>query len=122
VRWPHAWRGENERWEDVMPKYMFLARYSVEGAKGLVKEGGSGRREALKKMFEGLGGKFESLHFAFGDVDAFVIGELPDNVAAAAALALGQSGAGSCKTTVLITPEEMDKASKKTVAYRAPGH
>jgi uncharacterized protein with GYD domain len=106
-----------------MPKYLFEGRYSVEGAKGVAREGGSGRREAIKKMFEGLGGKMESLYFAFGDVDVYVIGDLPDNESAAAAsLAINQSGAASGKVVVLVTPEEMDKAGKKTVAYRPAGH
>jgi hypothetical protein len=48
---------------------------------------------------------------------------LPDNVTAAAvALAISQSGTASGKTVVLLTPEEMDAAAKKSVAYRAPGH
>ena len=106
-----------------MPKYMFEAHYSVEGAKGVMKEGGSGRRAAIAKMAEGVGGKLESLYFAFGGVDAFVVVDLPDNVTAAAvALAASQSGAASVKTVVLLTPEEMDAAAKKSVAYRAPGH
>ncbi len=105
-----------------MPKYLFEGRYSVEGAKGVAREGGSGRREAIQKMFEGLGGKLESLHFAFGDVDAYVIGELPNNdSAAAASLAVNQSGLATTRVVVLLTPEEMDKAGKKSVSYRAPG-
>jgi uncharacterized protein with GYD domain len=109
--------------EDAMPKYLLEAHYTVEGAKGFMKEGGSGRRAAVAKMAEGLGGKLESLYFAFGGADAFVVLDLPDNVTAAAVgLATSQSGAVSVKTIVLLTPEEMDAAAKKTVAYRAPGH
>ncbi len=105
-----------------MPKYLFEGRYNVEGAKGVAREGGSGRREAIQKMFEGLGGKLESLHFAFGDVDAYAIGELPNNdSAAAASLAVSQSGLATTRVVVLLTPEEMDKAGKKSVNYRAPG-
>jgi uncharacterized protein with GYD domain len=106
-----------------MPKYMFEAHYSVEGAKGVMKEGGSGRRAAIAKMAEGVGGKLESFYFAFGGVDAFVVVDLPDNTTAAAvALSVSQGGGASVKTVVLLTPEEMDAAAKKSVAYRAPGH
>jgi uncharacterized protein with GYD domain len=106
-----------------MPKYMFEAHYSVEGAKGVMKEGGSGRRAAVAKMAEGVGGRLESFYFAFGGVDAFVVVDLPDNeTAAAVALSVSQGGGASVKTVVLLTPEEMDKAAKKSVAYRAPGH
>jgi uncharacterized protein with GYD domain len=105
-----------------MAKYLFEARYTPEGAKGVAREGGSGRRAAIAKMAEGLGGKLEAFYYAFGDVDAYVIVDLPDNVAAAAAaLAVNQGGAASVKTVVLIPPEDMDKAGKKAVEYRAPG-
>ena len=105
-----------------MPKYLFEGRYNVEGAKGLAREGGSGRREAIQKLFESLGGKLESLYFAFGDVDAYVIGELPDNESAAAvSLAVNQSSVATSRSVILLTPEEMDKAGKKSVNYRPPG-
>ena len=105
-----------------MPKYMLEAHYSAEGAKGVMKEGGSGRRGAVAKMAEGVGGKLESLYFAFGGVDAFAVVDLPDNVTAAAvALAISQTGAASVKTVVLLTPEDMDQAAKKSVEYRVPG-
>jgi len=105
-----------------MAKYLFEARYTTEGAKGLAREGGSGRRKAVAQMVEGLGGKLETFYFAFGDVDAYVIADLPDSATAAAlALAVNQSGAATVKTVVLISPEDMDKAGKKTVDYRPPG-
>jgi uncharacterized protein with GYD domain len=105
-----------------MPKYLFQARYSAEGAIGLAKEGGTGRRDAVKKHLEDVGGKLESMHFAFGDVDCFVIVDLPDNASAAAlSLAVNESGLIASRTTVLLTPEEMDRASKKKVHFRAPG-
>jgi uncharacterized protein with GYD domain len=106
-----------------MPKFMFEARYTSEGAKGVAKEGGTGRRAAIAKMAEAAGGKLESIYFAFGDVDAYVIVDLPDSTTAASvALAVNQGGGASCKTVVLMTPEEMDKASKVSVKYKAPGH
>jgi len=105
-----------------MPKYLFEARYTTEGAKGLAREGGSERRAAIAKMAEGLGGKLETFYYAFGDVDAYTIIDVPDNVSAAAiALAVSQGGAATLKTIVLISPEEMDKAGKKAVEYRPPG-
>jgi uncharacterized protein with GYD domain len=38
-----------------MPKYLVEARYTTEGAKGLAREGGSGRREAVQKTLKGQG-------------------------------------------------------------------
>ena len=105
-----------------MPKYLFEARYSSEGAGGVAREGGVGRRAAAKKHLEAVGGKFESMYFAFGDVDCFVIVDLPDNVSAAAlSLAVNESGLIASKAIVLLTPEEMDEAGKKKVHFRGPG-
>ena len=109
-----------------MARYLFQPSATVEGLKGLLKEGGSGRVEAVSKMMESLGGKLEALYFAFGDTDAFVIVDLPDNVSAtAASLIAAASGAWKVKTTVLITPEEVDEATKlareMSAAYRPPG-
>jgi uncharacterized protein with GYD domain len=108
--------------EAHMAKFLFEARYTAEGSKGLSREGGTARRAAVAKMTEGMGGKLEAFYYAFGDVDVFAIVDLPDTVTAAAfALAINQSGAVTGKTVALITPEDMDKAGKKTVEYRPPG-
>ena len=108
--------------EFQMPKYMFQANYVGEGVKGLLKEGGSSRRAAVEKGAQSMGGKVEAFYYAFGEVDAYVIVDLPDNAAAAAmALTVSASGAAAVKTVVLMTPEEVDIAVKKTPSYRAPG-
>jgi len=105
-----------------MAKFLFEAHYTPEGAKGILKEGGSARRAAVEKAVTGLGGKLETFYFAFGSVDAYVIVDLPDNTTAAAmALAVGQSGLASTKTVVLLSMEEADAATKKSVTYRGPG-
>jgi uncharacterized protein with GYD domain len=105
-----------------MAKYLYQASYTAEGAKGLVRDGGTARRAAIAKMAESLGGKLEAFYFAFGDVDVYAVVEVPDHVsAAAAALAVAQGGGATIKTVVLISPEDMDKAAKKAVDYRAPG-
>jgi hypothetical protein len=47
---------------------------------------------------------------------------LPDHRAAAAAgLAVNAEGRVQLKTTVLLTPEEVDEAAKTAVDYRPPG-
>ena len=105
-----------------MAKYMFTARYTAEGAKGLVRDGGTARVAAVEKACAAAGGRLESMHFAFGGIDAYVIADLPDNVAAAAlALAVNQAGGAATNTVVLMTAAEVDAAAKKSVAYRPPG-
>jgi uncharacterized protein with GYD domain len=106
-----------------MSKYLIRASYTVEGLKGLMKEGGSARREAVSKSIQSLGGSLEALYFAFGDTDVYVIADYPDNVSAtAASLVFNAAGTAKIAVTVLLTPEEVDKATKMSVAYRAPGH
>lgn len=105
-----------------MPKYMVLANYTDEGLKGMLKDGGSKRRDAVAQAIESLGGKLEAFYFAFGDYDVVGIGDMPDNVSAAAfSLLITAAGGAKCKTVVLITPDEADQAAKKTLAYRPPG-
>jgi uncharacterized protein with GYD domain len=105
-----------------MPKYLLHVNYTIEGAKGLIKEGGTAHRAAAQKAAESLGGRLECMYYAFGEADAYVISEMPDNVSVAAlSLALATSGGVTGRTTVLMTPEEMDQATKKSPAYRPPG-
>jgi uncharacterized protein with GYD domain len=108
--------------EDTMPKFLIKASYSADGARGLMKEGGTGRRAVVEKLVQGLGGKVEAFYFAYGEADAYIITDVPDATAGLAiSLAVNASGAVRLQTIPLITPEEIDAASKKVVAYRAPG-
>ena len=105
-----------------MAKYLFKASLSPEGAKGVIKDGGSARRAATTKMVESVGGKMEAFYFAFGETDAYLIVDAPDNVAAAAiAMTVSASGSVATETVVLITPEEVDRAVKMKVAFTRRG-
>jgi uncharacterized protein with GYD domain len=105
-----------------MPKYLIEASYTEEGVKGLRAAGGSSRREAIAALAESVGGRLESLYFAFGEHDVYVVVDAPDNESATAvALTVNASGAVRARTTVLITPEEVDAAAKRSVEYRPPG-
>jgi uncharacterized protein with GYD domain len=106
-----------------MAKYLVQGSYTVEGIKGVLKEGGTGRREAVSTALKALGGKVESIYYAFGDTDVYVIVDAPDNVTMAAlAMGIAATGTVALKTTVLLTVEEIDQASKKTLSYRPAGH
>lgn len=105
-----------------MAKFLWKASYTSEGVKGVLKEGGTGRRAAVEKVVEGLGGKVESFYFALGEEDVYVIAELPDTVTATAvSLTVNASGVVALQTVELLTPEQVDEASKKSVDYRPPG-
>lgn len=107
-----------------MPKYLAHGSYTVEGIRGLIKVGGSSRRAHFQQNIENLGGKLEVFYYAFGGDDIYAIVDLPDNVSSAAiSLALNAGGGFRNSITVLMTPEEIDEASKKVtlVGYRPPG-
>ncbi|MEQ4204331.1 GYD domain-containing protein [Actinopolymorpha sp. B9G3] len=105
-----------------MAKFLVEANYTASGAKGLLKEGGTGRQAVVQDVCAQLGGKVEALYFAFGDHDLYSILEFPDNVSMAAVeLAVKASGAVDTRTVVLLTPEELDEATRKPVEFRAPG-
>ena len=105
-----------------MPRYLIQGSYTSEGAKRLLSEGGSARRDAIASLMESVGGKLEAFYFAFGETDVVAIVEAPSNAdASAAALAVSAGGGARARTTVLLTPEEIDEAAKKSVSYRPPG-
>lgn len=105
-----------------MPKYLFEAKYTPEGVRGLKEAGASSRAKAINDMASGLGGGLDSFHFAFGDVDAYVVVDLPDDeAAAAAALTVGTSATTHVKTVKLLTLDEADAAIARSVDYRPPG-
>ncbi len=105
-----------------MPKYLIEASYTNEGVKGIQAAGGSSRRDAVSAAIESVGGSLESFHFGFGDHDAYVIADVPDNESAAAlAISVNAAGGAVVRTTVLLTPEEVDAAAQRSVGYRAPG-
>lgn len=105
-----------------MAKYLILGSYTAEGTKGLMKEGGTKRRAAVEQLLKGVGGKLEAFYFAFGEFDALIIADMPDGSSAASiSLAVNSTGVVKTKTVVLLTPEELDAATKKHVAYQPPG-
>jgi uncharacterized protein with GYD domain len=69
-----------------------------------------------------LGGRLEAFYYGFGETDLFMVVDLPDHAAAASAsLIVVASGAGSWRTTVLMSAEDMDRVAASGATYRAPG-
>lgn len=107
-----------------MPKYLFEATYSAEGLTGLVADGAAKRQRDVKTAFKSLGGKVETFYLSFGNADAIVIADLPDNASAAAASIMATSaGTARVRTTPLLTMAEADAAIAKLAEakYRPPG-
>jgi len=105
-----------------MPRYLITGSYTIEGAKGVIAEGGSGRVAAVTKLIASLGGTVESFYFGLGGDDFYVTADLPGNTAAAAGtMTVAAAGGANARTIVLLTPEEIDAAAKLSPSYRAPG-
>jgi len=104
-----------------MPKYLCQGSYTDQGLKGLLTEGGSKRRAVVEQLCKEMGGKLEAYYFGFGGDDFHIVMDLPSNVdMAAVALVAQASGAVKSRITVLLTPEEVDQATKKKVNFRPP--
>ena len=105
-----------------MPKYLLEVKYTLEGVKGLVAQGGSARKAVAQAAAKSVGGKLDNFYFAFGGTDVFTVADLPDNAAAAAlALAVSAGGGATVRTVVLLTPDDIDAATTKKVKYTPPG-
>jgi uncharacterized protein with GYD domain len=105
-----------------MPTYLWRASYTTDGVKGLIKDGGTKRRAAVQQAIEQAGGKLHAFYFALGEADVFSITEFPDVATAVAVSAtVNASGVVHLSSTLLVSPEEVDAAVKKSIAYKAPG-
>jgi uncharacterized protein with GYD domain len=105
-----------------MPKYLWKVAYTRDGLAGVMKQGGASRAEQIGGIVAKNGGKLEGFYFAFGDTDAYVIADLPnDTMAAAISLAVASSGTASINTVKLLTPSEVDEARSMQTGYVPPG-
>ena len=105
-----------------MGKYLVIASYTADGLRELTAHGASARLEASKKLVAEAGGSIESFYYALGSDDAFIICDLPDNVAAAAtAIAAGASGVVVSRMVPLLTADEIDQAVSRNLQLAGLG-
>ncbi len=103
-----------------MAKYLFQISYTNLGEDEIIQGGGTGLRDTIEKDVQSLNGWLEAFYFSFGETDIYVIAEMPDNVSAAAFSLLASSGGSArVKTSVLITPTDIDLAARKTAKTTA---
>ena len=104
-----------------MARYMIHASYSTQGMSDLVNNP-QDRAANLRPVIERMGGKMESFDYAFGDFDAVVIVDMPDNTAVASvAMAVGVSGAISSIKTTFIPMEEAYRPCGRQSAWDTGG-
>src|SRR5258708_9438988 len=105
----------------TMPFFLHQVSYTPEALARLIANP-QDRFDAVRAPIEKLGGKVQNSYFAFGQYDAVLITEMPDNVSAAA-IALAFAAGGSlrnCQTTALMSNAEGLEAMRKaaTCGYR----
>ena len=94
-----------------MPKFLFRGSYTADGIRALGEEGAQRHRERIEGLVRKAGGRLESLYWAFGDEDLYLIADLPDAAAAGGVtLAIGREGLLRLTTTFLETAEHVDAA------------
>lgn len=107
-----------------MPHYLVQAAYTLEAWAAMTKNP-QNRLEAIRPAVEAAGGRVEAAYFCFGEYDAVLIVEAPDNVSAAA-FSVGASSKGYLKatrTTPLLTMEEGVEVMRKggSIEIQPPG-
>ncbi|MEU1837429.1 GYD domain-containing protein [Micromonospora chersina] len=105
-----------------MPAFLLRSVYTAEGIDGLTRDGGTKRAEVVRKLVEDAGGQLLSMHFAFADDDTYVLCDLPDHrTAAALAMRIGAARGLRTRVTPLLTPAEVDEATRTPTDYTPPG-
>ena len=105
-----------------MAKYLWKVNYTQDGAKGLMKDGGTARVTMLKGLLADMGGSLESFYFGVGQDDAYNVVDMPSTAdAVAVSMAVAAGGGATSVTVPLLTPEELDGLADRTAKYRPPG-
>jgi uncharacterized protein with GYD domain len=106
-----------------MPKFLMKAQYTGDGLAGVMKDGGSLRKGIAEKLVQEVGGTLEGFWFAFGEYDAFIVVDVPDNkTAALLAMTVSATPTVSVSTVPLLTVEEVDAiAAAPHPSFQAPG-
>ena len=88
----------------TMSKFMYSGSYTSDGVKGLLKEGGTARRDETTRIVESLGGKLEAYYWCYGSTDFLAIMDFPDHTTVTGmALNIAASGKFQGNITPLIT-------------------
>ena len=106
-----------------MSKFMYSGNYTKRGIKGLLKDGGTARKEETVRLVESLGGKIEAFYWCYGSTDFVTIMDFPDHTTVTGmALNIAASGTFTGNLTPLISVEEMDEMVKVSIKdWKGPG-
>lgn len=109
-----------------MARYLMEGTLSTQSLAALVKNPHD-RGEALRPLFEKIGGKLEVYYFAVGQPKFYLICEFPDPVdpstlASLGVVSMAHGAITSCSITQLLTSAEMIQGFKKAgeMGYHPP--
>jgi len=109
-----------------MPIYISRGRYTSDAVQGMLANP-ENREDAIAKLFQSVGGKLISWYLTFGEHDWLVIGEFPDEKAAASAILAAAAGGSLAhiETTVAMTAKDavatFGSAGKLAKQFRSAG-
>jgi uncharacterized protein with GYD domain len=109
-----------------MPIYISRGRFTSAAIKGMVAKP-ENREEAVAKLFKSVGGKLIGWYLTFGRTDWLVIGEFPNEKAAASAILAAAAGGSlsDIETTVAMSAKEahatFESATKAAKNFRSAG-
>ena len=109
-----------------MPIYISRGRFTSNAVKGMLSKP-EDREEAVTKLFASVGGKLIKWYLTFGPYDWLVIGEFPDEKAAASAVLAAAAGGSlsDIETTVAMTAKDaaatFKAAGKAAKDFRSAG-
>lgn len=88
-----------------MPTYVILGKYTQEGIANI--KTSAEKREAVRKLFESIGGNFRDFYYTMGRYDFVAVCEAPDNEAMTKAiLTIAMKGQVRTETLVAIPAEK----------------
>jgi uncharacterized protein with GYD domain len=94
-----------------MPIYISRGCYTADAVRGMMAKP-ENREPSIASAFEKLGGKLLSYYVTLGEFDWLLVGEFPNEKAAAAAILVAMAGGSVCnvQTTVAMTSKEAMEA------------
>ena len=106
-----------------MTRYLIEETYTSQAAAALI-QNPHDRTEAIRPIFEAVGGRLEHYYIAYSENTVYLLAEIPDQESLAAILVAFQAGGGpsSIKATPLMTATEAVGVFKEagSLGYRPP--
>ena len=101
-----------------MPIYISRGRFTANAVKGMLSNP-EDREQAVAELFESVGGKLIGWYLTFGPSDWLVIGDFPDEKAAASAVLAAAAGGSLSEIETIVAMTAKDAATTFKSAGKA---